>query len=445
LNLNETRKKKGNNMSILRSLNTGAAGLRAHSEAIDVVGDNIANVNTVGFKRSRANFQDILGRSIAGSQSMPMAGAGSKIGNIQQMWAQGALMTTDAPTDLALSGEGFFITRGNANGADGNFYTRAGQFSLDKDGFLQNPSGLKLQGYAADPNGNIMATLGDLQINPGTVSAAPTTQMDLAVNLKSDDPLIPIWNPLDPNGTSNHSTTATSYDSLGAAHSTTVYFVKTAVPGAWDWHAMVDGAEVTGGTPGVAFEGANGTITFTTNGALDTETTIASTWNFNGATAGQVIGFDFGTSITGDGGTGLDASTQFASASTTTGLSQDGYGSGSVAAISVSEDGVVTGAFTNGQRRTLGQLAVADFASVDGLVRAGEGLWIETRESGAALVGAAGTGGRAAIVSGALEQANVDIGKEFVDLIAFQRGFQANSKIITTADEMYQELVNIKR
>ena len=138
-------------------------------------------------------------------------------------------------------------------------------------------------------------------------------------------------------------------------------------------------------------------------------------------------------------------STQFASPSTTSGLSQDGYGAGSVAAISVSEDGVVTGAFSNGQRRTLGQLAVADFASVDGLVRAGDGLWVETRESGTALVGAAGTGGRAAVVSGALEQANVDIGREFVDLIALQRGFQANSKIITTADEMYQELVNIKR
>jgi flagellar hook protein FlgE len=431
-------------MSILRSLNTGATGLRSHSEAIDVVGDNIANVNTIGFKRSRANFQDLLGRSIAGGSSLPTAGAGSKLGNIQQMWAQGALLTTDAPTDLALSGDGFFIARGRSNGAEGNFYTRAGQFTLDNDGYMQNPAGLKLQGYGVDADFNVLGTIGDIRINPGTIPATPTSQVTIGANLDSDSTAL-TFDPLNPAATSNFSTSVTVYDSLGGAHSTTVYFVKTAVPGEWDWHAMVDGGEITGGTAGVPFEGANGTLTFTTDGELDTEVTAASSWDFLGATPAQVIGFDFGDSITTDGGLGLDGTTQFASASNTTALTQDGFASGSVASINISQDGVITGSFTNGQRRTLGQVAVAEFTNVDGLLRAGEGLWVESRDSGVALVGAAGSGSRGAVLSGTLEQANVDIGREFVDLIAFQRGFQANSKIITTADEMYQELVNIKR
>jgi flagellar hook protein FlgE len=440
-------------MSILRSLNTGAAGLRAHSDAIDVVGDNIANVNTVGFKRSRAIFQDILGRSIAGASAVPSSGGGSRVSKVQQMWSQGALLTTDSPTDLALSGDGFFIMKGTANGAQGNFYSRAGQFTLNSDGYLTNPSGLVLQGYGVNNQGVIQANLGDLLINPGTVAATPSTQVDIAANLDAVA-VAPIWDPADPGGTSNFSTQVTVYDSLGAAHGVTVYFVKGAPPAAagdpqdWSWNAMVDSAEIDPAAPGyVAGEpylGATGTLTFNTDGALIAETPAAFTWDFLGATPGQAIAFDFGTSVA-DGGTGLDGTTQFAAASTTTGISQDGYGAGSVAAISVSNDGVVTGVFTNGQRRTLGQVAVADFGSVDGLARAGDGLWAETRESSQPLIGPPETGGRAAIVSGALEQSNVDLGQEFVSLIAFQRGFSANSKIITTADEMYQELVNLKR
>jgi flagellar hook protein FlgE len=430
-------------MSILRSLNTGAAGLRSHSDAINVVGDNIANVNSIGFKRSRAVFEDVLGRSIASSIAMPGAGAGSRLAHIQQMWAQGALLTTESPTDLAISGDGFFIVRGNANGAVGNFYTRAGQFTLNTDGYLQNPNGLILQGYGVDVRGNIQSTVGDLKINPGTIAATTTTRVDLAANLDANAP-VRTWDPADPSGSSNFSTNVTVYDSLGNARAVTVYFVKTA-DNTWDWHAMVDGADYAGGTPGVPVEGASGTLTFTTDGRLDTETAGVSAWDFRGATPGQVITFDFGTSVTTDGGTGLDATTQFGSPSTVTGISQDGYGAGSIAAVSIDSDGIVTGVFSNGQRRTLGQVAIADFRSVDGLARAGEGLWSETRESSQPLIGPPQTGGRGAIVSAALEQSNVDIGREFVDLIAYQRGFQANSKVIQTADEMYGELVNLKR
>ncbi|MBI2893700.1 MAG: flagellar hook protein FlgE [Deltaproteobacteria bacterium] len=432
-------------MSILRALNTGATGLASHGEALGVVGDNIANVNTVGFKRQRGDFEDILGRSIAGASAVSGAGAGSRLAHIEQMWTQGSLLTTESPTDLAISGDGTFIVDGNAGGMTGRFFTRAGQFHIDAEGRLVNPNGLRLQGYTANAQGVLSGKLGDLYVDGGTVPAQASTAVDLAANLDSNAqvPALP-WDPLDPGGTSNFSTGVTVYDSLGNPHEVTVYFRKTAA-NAWDWHAMVDGGELTGGVAGVPTEGASGSLTFTTNGELDTETVGAAAWNFVGATAGQTIDFDFGTSITTDGGTGLDATTQFASASTTTGLSQDGYAAGTVSGIAIAGDGTVSGVFTNGQRRTLGQVAIADFANVQGLDRVGQGLWTETQESGEALIGAPESGGRGSIVSGALEQANIDLGREFVDLIAYQRGFQANSRIIQAADEMYGELVNLRR
>jgi len=431
-------------MSIMSSLNTAAAGIRSHASALAVTGDNIANVNTVGYKRSRANFSDMLGRSIAGSSAAPQAGAGSQVGSIQQMWQQGALMTTDSPTDLALNGNGFFMVNGNVGGVQGDYYTRAGQFQVNDEGFLVNQEGLRLQGYSADASGALSGSVGDLQIDAGTLGATPTTTADIATNLNSDETVPAAWDPADPGGTSNFSNTVTAYDSLGNAHDITVYYRKTGA-NAWEWHAMTDGGELAGGTPGTPTEGASGTLTFTTSGELDTETTTASSWDFTDAAPGQSIAFDFGDSITTDGGTGLAGSTQHASASSVTGLSQNGFGAGEVAGIQIAQDGTITGVFTNGQRRSLGQVAVADFASADGLDRAGQGLWSESTESGEPLVGAGGSGSRGAVVAGALEGSNVDLAREFVDLIAYQRGFSANGRIVTTADEMYQEMVNMKR
>ncbi len=440
-------------MSILRTLNTGATGLNANGEALGVVSDNIANANTIGFKRSRADFQDMVAN--AGKSELIQVGAGTRLGTVEQMWKQGALLSTESSTDLALSGEGFFVVNGTASGVSGNFYTRAGQFQLDKDGFVVNNDGLKLQGYSADARGQILGTLGDLRIGPTALPATRTQAVQMGVNLDANS-TVPAnaWDPANPAGTSNFSSSVTVYDSLGNGHQVTVYFDKTST-NTWDWHAMVDGAEmdpaatdVNGNAPtgGQAFEGANGTLTFTSDGALDDETAGAGgTWSFLGATADQPISIDFGESITGDGGTGLDGTTNFASPSTTNAATQDGYAAGSVTGLNISATGMITGVFTNGQRRTLGQVAVASFKSEDGLQRAGQGLWVQTEASGEPLMGTASTGGRGAIVSGSLEQSNVDIGQEFVDLIAFQRGFQANSKVIQTADEMYGELVNMKR
>ncbi len=431
-------------MSIGKAMNTAASGLRAHGEAMGVTADNIANANTIGYKRSRSVFEDVLGQSIADTRGRGAMGSGSRLAAIEQVWTQGTLLTTESPTDLALSGDGFFVVEGNVDGVQGRFYTRAGQFKLDQDGYLVNAEGLRVVGYQADETGAVGTTLGPMQLTGSAVPPQATTQVDMALNLDADATVPPPWDPTDPGGTSNFSTTVTVYDSLGNPRDVTVYFRKSGA-NSWEWRAMVDGGEITGGVAGTPFEGASGTLTFTTDGALDTETVGASSWDFVGATPGQSIAFDFGTSITTDGGSGLDATTQFASPSTTNGLSQDGYAAGSVSAVSVASDGTITGVFDNGQRRVLARLAVADFTSVSGLSRAGHNLWVETEASGEALIGTAGTGGRGSIVAGALEQSNVDLSREFVDLISLQRGFQANSRVVTTSDEMLAELVNLKR
>jgi flagellar hook protein FlgE len=432
-------------MSILRSLQIGVSGLRSNSDALGIAGDNIANVNTVGFKRSRGVFQDVLGRSIATFEPTQTAGAGSRLAHVEQMWAQGAIVTTDSPTDLAISGEGFFVVEGNMQGAEGRYYTRAGQFHIDSDGRLVNPDDMRLQGYTAAPDGTMGSTVGDLIVTPGTVPASATTAVAIAANLDSNAPVLSAaFDPLTPEQTSNFANQVTIYDSLGQAHEISVFYHKNA-SNSWDWHAMVDGGELTGGVAGTRTEVANGTMTFTTDGQLDTETVAGSSWDFINATPAQQITFDFGTSVTTDGGDGLDGTTQFASPNTTVGLTQDGFAAGSVAGISINTDGVIIGVFSNGQQRALGQVVTADFANVNGLERTGQGLWIATEASGDPLIGGADTGGRGQVVSGSLEQANVDLGTEFVNLISYQRGFQANSRVITTADEMYGELVNIKR
>jgi flagellar hook protein FlgE len=431
-------------MSILRTLQIGVSGLRSNSDALSVTGDNIANVNTVGFKRSRGVFEDVLGRSIATLDATQGAGAGSRLAHVEQQWNQGALVTTDTPTDLAISGEGFFVVEGNLQGAESRYYTRAGQFHVDNQGHMVTPDGLRLQGYSAAPDGTMGSAIGDLLVTPGTVPASATTEVSLAANLDSNAAVLPTFDPTNTAGTSNFSNNVTAYDSLGNAHELTMFYHKNA-SNSWDWHALVDGGELTGGVAGTPTEVASGALTFTTNGALDTETSAGSSWDFVDATPAQQIAFDFGTSITTDAGKGLDGTTQFASPSATVGLKQNGYAAGSVAGISVGSDGVITGVFSNGQERALGQVVTADFANVNGLDRTGQGLWIATQASGEALIGGADTGGRGPVVAGTLEQANVDLGTEFVNLIAYQRGFQANARVITTTDDMYGELVNIKR
>ena len=457
---------------VLRAMYSGVSGLRAEGDALGVVGDNIANVNTVGFKGQRAIFQDVLGHSILAGTASNLPGSGVRIGDVQQMFTQGTITNTGIATDVALSGDGFFAVKGSVEGVTGNFYTRAGQFNLDKDGYLVNPSGLQVQGYGANKDGTFAASTTSVKAPTSALAPNATTKISVVANVDSGakvpTPAFPLttgtnYDPsvagnTNPSLAANFSDTVTVYDSLGQSHTLDVYFRKEA-DATWSWHAVAQGDEVldsagAAGAAGTVTEVATGTLAFNTDGTLKTlggaapldpvtgNPTFAV--NFVGATAGQAVNLNLGQS-TDAGGTGANGITQYASPSNVSSHSQDGYASGDFSGISIDGQGVVMGLYTNGQKLALSQLAIAKFRSNDGLGRAGQGLWIDTRESGPAAFGVAGSGGRGAASSGAVEASNVDLAEEFVGLIQHQRSFSANSKTITTADEMLQELIGLKR
>jgi flagellar hook protein FlgE len=419
-------------MSVMNALYAGVSGMLAEGEALGIVGDNVANANTVGFKQSRAVFQDVLGGAM---------GAGVRISRAQQIFAQGTMFNTGQPTDLALSGDGFFVVSGNVDGATGNYYTRAGQTTLSESGQLVNADGMSVQGYVADGKGGFGSSLGPIQVSTASLQPKATGGIKLTANFDANAPVAAAWDPANPEGTSNFSTSTRVFDSLGKAHNVDVFFRKTAA-GAWEYKVMGNGAELAGNPPGKV-ELGTGTLTFTNSGALQA-TAGAVQADFDGAAPAQAISFDFGKTIA-NGGSGLDGSTQFGAPSNVSAQSQDGYSSGDLSGIRIDGEGVVSGVYSNGEQIAVGKLAVAKFRSNDGLARAGKNLWQATRESGEAALGAAGAGGRAGITAGALEQSNVDIATQFVDLITHQRAFQANSRSITTANEMLEEIVNLKR
>lgn len=429
-------------MTLRNALNTGVSGLITEGRALGVVGDNVANLNTVGFKQSRAIFEDVLGGAVGGGDA---PGFGVRMARTQQIFAQGTLLNTDVPTDVALSGDGFFIVQGSVGGVEGSFYTRAGQTTVRNDGTLVNPQGLSLQGYRANPDGTFSSLLGPIEVPTTTLPPRATTQLNVTANLDSTAATpAAAFDPLNPGPTSNFSTAMTVHDSLGTPHTVSVYYRRTGA-NTWEYHALANGGELTGGVAGRNTEIAAGTLAFTPSGALQSNTvTAGGTVNFVGAVPAQPLAYNFGTPIAA-GGTGLDGITQFGTPSSVGAQSQDGYAPGDLNAVRIDGDGTVNGIFTNGETIAIGRLAVAKFRSNDGLDRAGHNLWTATRDSGEPAVGSAGTGGRGSIVAGSLEQSNVEVTEQFVDLIAHQRAFQANSKTITTADQMLQELMNISR
>jgi len=534
---------------------------------LSVIGNNIANSNTVGFKSSRVIFDDVLSQTLSGGSGTNQIGLGVKMASVQKMFSQGAFETTNNSLDMAVSGDGFYIVKDPV--LNTNYYTRAGQFQTDKDGYISNANGLRLQGYMANTAGVLQNTVQDLKLSTKTIAPNPTTNATLTANLDSNAPisgfvftagtndnitfsvdggttwlnaslvtngglasgtaytgaatgaaiksaleaingttdtydvayddqtgLFTITNNTGNTGTlsfdwtnatctastllgfnaasgaiaagasttsnvaggdfdlakagdtSNFSTPVTVFDSLGNGHVVTLYFRKDSLGATgnnWDWYAVVNGTDTTSGNTEIQ---ANGTITFNTSGALYSETGITyPTGGFNftgGAAQNQMITFDFGNSLA-QGGTGTDGTTQYGTSSGVSMLSQDGYSSGALQRVSVDQDGLINGIFSNGKDLTLGQVLLADFASPVGLSSAGKNLYNETFDSGQALIGSPGSSGRGLIQSSTLELSNVDLSQEFVDMITAQRGFQANSKIITTTDELLNELVNLKR
>ena len=579
-------------MGILSSLFTGVSGLNANGNALSVIGNNIANLTTVGFKSSKASFADLISSSITGGSGAIQTGIGVALTAVQGNFSQGSLSTSPNVLDLAIDGNGFFIVR-DVQG--GTFYSRAGQFRLNQNNAVVDPSGFLLQGFLADANGNITGTQGTISL-PSTTAppnatansfiaanlnataaqsgvraaltssasaagvttavgnlsfninvnndgakvvtvAAGLTQAGLAVAIQTAvralTPTIPEHTAAysdftatynvgtglftlrsgitgmanvtgsganivvtanggdtlganvnllagtattgtdflvgSPTATTNFSTAQTVFDSLGNSHLLTTYFSRIGA-NIWNYNIVASTNDVVSGNYNIANQDTTlgivrvgrGTLSFATSGVLDRESpvfaldngTVAGTVgttpgqlqiDFVGATQNQLITYNFGTSVTTNGGTGLDGTTQFGSQSALVQQTQDGFAAGSLQAFNVDTNGTISGRFSNGQLRALAQVSLSRFPDPLGLTRIGKNVFAESGNSGQPIVGAPESAGLGRILSSQLELSNVDLGEAFIDLIAAQRGFQANSRVITTTDEILQELVNLRR
>jgi flagellar hook protein FlgE len=391
---------------MLRSLFSGISGLRSHQTMMDVTGNNIANVNTTGFKASQTQFQDTLSQMLQaagapqdgrGGTNPAQVGLGVRVAGVTTNFGQGATQLTGRATDLMINGDGFFMVSSNGE----QMYTRAGSMSFDANGRLVTTEGAPLQGWVADAKGviNRNGALQDLRLPVGALMPPnPTGKVTFGGNLPADGDVTTISTPID------------VYDAKGNARTLGAEFVRVS---AKEWTlTLTDGAKL----PPV-------TITFNPDGSLDKPSDAA----FPG------MNIDL-TGLTGYAGNNSVAA-----------LEQDGYQTGSLQAFTLGPDGVLTGVFSNGLKQSLGQLAIATFANAGGLEKAGSSLFRTTVNSGAALVGIPGEDGRGTLTGGGLEMSNVDLAQEFTNLIIAQRGFQANSRVITSSDEILQDLVNLKR
>jgi len=429
-------------MGVVSSMATAISGLETNGQALAVITDNIVNANTMGFKSSRAEFQNILAQDLGmGGGSGMQIGRGANLAGITNILTQGSVTRTERGTDLAISGNGFFVLKSDTMGQT---YTRDGSFRFDKDGWLVNMNGYRVQAYESTPEGKITGRLTDIRIPYNTIPAQATKKVQLHVNL---DARQNVGIPLDlakPEETAHFTTAAQVFDSVGNAHGMTFYFNKVA-DSTWEWHGMTDGAGMAGGIPGQPTEVMGGTLVFDQMGKLQTNAQAVVNGNFaNGAIPDQELYVDFGDAID-DLGSGEKGTTQYGSKSAMFRNVQDGWAAGTLADTGIDADGVVTGIYTNGQNRLLGQLAVSRFEATERLIKAGENQFRESVDSGQPLIGKPNTNGRGVVMTKSLEQSNVDLAKEFVDMIKAQRGFQASAKSVTTANEMLDEVINLKR
>ena len=408
---------------------SGLSGLNASAKNIDVIGNNVANANTAGFKSSRAIFADVFASSLGGGGSGNV-GIGVKVASVQQEFTQGNITTTNSPLDIAINGRGFFRFESNGTAA----YSRNGQMHVDSDGYIVNSDNLRLTGYSVDALNNIVASAPvPLRLSTSDISPAPTTEVLGTLNLDSRaTPIAAAFNAANA-ATYTSSTSSAVYESLGNAHALTFYFVKTAVAGQWNMHATVDGGPVANVDLG-AGAGLPVTMNFNSSGQLTTAQPLTGVAVTVGG--GAVTPINMQLNFTG--------TTQFGSEFGVTALSQDGYTSGRLVGFDVADDGLIMGRYTNGQANTLGQVVLANFANPQGLRPVGNNLWQETADSGGPIIGTPQTGSLGSLQSAAIEDSNVDLTQELVNMITAQRIYQANAQTIKTQDQVLQTIVNLR-
>ena len=414
----------------------GLSGLNAAAQNLDVIGNNVANASTVGFKQSQTQFADVYASTMGGSGGLA-AGIGTKVSTVAQQFGQGNISVTNNPLDIAISGQGFYQLDNNGAIA----YSRNGQFQLDKNGFIVNAQGHKLTGFAANPvTGAIsLGSSAPLQVSTQALTPLPSSKSSVGVNLDSRM-LVPTTATFSPTDSSSYtsSTALTLYDSLGNSHIATTYFVKDATVNTWDVHMTVDGfgLDGTAATATNTLLGTSPTLTFNTTGALITPATGAVTVPgivyATGSTTPQPLTFNF------------LSSTQFGAAFAVNQLTQNGYTSGQLSGFNTSADGTIVGRYTNGQSKALGQILLANFANPQGLQPLGNNEWSSSASSGSVLIGTPGTSSLGVVQSSAVEDSNVDLTAELVNMIMAQRVYQANAQTIKTEDAMMQTITNLR-
>lgn len=427
---------------MIRALFSGLSGIRSNQMALDVIGNNIANINTPSFKTGRALFSDTLSMTlrsgtppsgVQGGLDPMQVGRGSEVGTISNSFTQGSMEATNNPTDLAIAGEGFFILR---YGED-EFYTRDGSFNIDATGTLVDPgTGYAVRGRMANASGEILSSTPITDIRVPIESLFParaTSAVAFSGNLDAAADIAAVGPPVVTAET--YQTSVLFYDSLGESHTTTLTFERTAA-NTWTWTAGVSGTDTIVITPTDPAP-----LTFNNDGTLNT-----------GADATITISGNAGAGNPLDNGAAemtieLDLSNlvQYSTSFTPVPSSRDGHSAGTLDSISFDETGTLIGTFTNGATQKLAQVVLADFYNPSGLTKMGQNLYAVSMNSGSPLVGVAGSSIRASIVSGTLEGSNVDLASEFTKMIIAQRGFEANSRLISTSDSIIGELINLKR
>lgn len=448
------------------SFNIGLSGIKAASSDLNITGNNIANASTVGFKQSRAEFQDLYAASVLGTGKNAQ-GSGVLLGNVGQLFNQGTIDSTQNALDMGINGNGFFVT--SNNGAIQ--YTRAGYFGTDKQGFIVDNNGYRLQGYTTNDQGLLQPGVrSDLRIETASQAPKASSSIKQTVNLNSTQttPTTTPFNPSDPTSY-NSSTSVNIYDSQGNAHVLSQYFVKGA-NNSWTMNVLIDGRNP--GNPAAEDPTTKVatpytvTLPFTSSGALD-GSKVASTdlKQVNNATTNTfegVLKLDNWVPAISNGGTpatwasngatanpagitlDMRGSTQYSSAFAVTSVNQDGYTTGQLSGLEIDDTGQIFARYTNGQSKVQGQVVLANFANVQGLTPMGKTSWTESSESGQPVIGTPRSGTLGALQSGALEASNVDISTELVDMIVAQRNYQANAKTIETENAITQTIINLR-
>ncbi|MBZ5610062.1 MAG: flagellar hook protein FlgE [Acidobacteriia bacterium] len=413
------------------SFSIALSGLNADTAALDVVGNNLANLNTTGYKTSTLSFYDLLAQSIGGGAVQ--IGGGVSATFSQREFTQGSIQLSGGAFDAAVQGNGFFILHDNAGDT---LYTRAGNFHLDGSGNLVTGTGQRVQGWTAT-NGviNTSSAIGDITMPSNSLhTPIATTQFSMNLNLQSDATVG------QPNAT--FSAPIQVVDSLGSTHTLTVTFTKTAA-NAWDYKVEIPGEDLSSGTAGTPTSLTNGSLTFDSNGKLTTPAPP-------GQVAVAITGLADGSSDMNINWNLYDASnvatmTQFAQPSALSATSQDGVQAAQITQVSLANGGSIIAHFSDGSQQTIGQIALAAISNPESLVSVGQSNFEVGADTATPVIGAAGTGSRGAIQGGALESSTVDIAREFTNLIVYQRSYQANSRVISTLDELTQDLLSLKR